>query len=87
MSILVCYSPVNLLLFSIIAGSLAQSAGDYRSSGDGDFDLLAHRIRTKKSSTIEIYGVETLTAASLVESASRFIPIEQSLLISSNPER
>lgn len=50
-------------------------------SGDGDFDLLADRIRTKKNSRVEIYGVETLTAASLINSATLFIPIEQSLLI------
>lgn len=50
-------------------------------SGDGDFDLLAHRIRSKHNSAVEVYGVESLTAASLIESASLFVPIEQSLLI------
>ena len=50
-------------------------------SGDGDFDLLAQRIREKQNSTVEVYGVEILTAASLIDSASLFIPIEQSLLI------
>ncbi|MFT6045651.1 MAG: uncharacterized LabA/DUF88 family protein [Arenicella sp.] len=49
-------------------------------SGDGDFDLLAQRIRARNSS-IEVYGVEMLTAASLIDSASEFIPIESSLLM------
>lgn len=50
-------------------------------SGDGDFDLLAHRIRTKQSCSVEVYGVEALTAGSLIEAASLFVPIEQNLLI------
>jgi len=49
-------------------------------SGDGDFDLLAQRIRTRHKATVEVYGVEALTAASLISSASLFVPIEQSLL-------
>jgi uncharacterized LabA/DUF88 family protein len=51
-------------------------------SGDGDFDLLAQRVRAKKNCTVEVYGVEMLTAASLIASASEFIPIESSLLMS-----
>lgn len=51
-------------------------------SGDGDFDLLAHRIRSTKNSSIEVYGVKLLTADSLIDSASRFIPIESDLLLS-----
>ncbi|MFT7560479.1 MAG: uncharacterized LabA/DUF88 family protein [Flavobacteriales bacterium] len=50
-------------------------------SGDGDFDLLAHRIRTKKNSTVEVYGVKLLTADSLIDSANKFIPIESDLLL------
>jgi len=50
-------------------------------SGDGDFDLLVHRLRTKKNSLVEIYGVELLTAASLIDSANRFIPIGSGLLL------
>ncbi|MGB7305197.1 MAG: NYN domain-containing protein [Burkholderiaceae bacterium] len=50
-------------------------------SGDGDFDLLANRIRTNHNSVVEVYGVEKLTAASLVRAASFFIPIEHSLLM------
>jgi len=51
-------------------------------SGDGDFDLLADRIREKHNSAVEVYGVEALTAASLISSASKFIPIESDLLLS-----
>ena len=50
-------------------------------SGDGDFDLLVHRVRSKQNSTVEVYGVEALSAASLMASASLFIPIDQGLLI------
>ncbi|MGI9318717.1 MAG: NYN domain-containing protein [bacterium] len=50
-------------------------------SGDGDFDLLAHRIRTNQKSSVEVYGVEKFTAASLIDSADQFIPIESDLLI------
>ena len=50
-------------------------------SGDGDFDLLADRIRTKQQSEVEVYGVEVLTADSLIDAADRFIPIELGLLM------
>ena len=50
-------------------------------SGDGDFDLLVDRVRTKHSSSVEVYGVEVLTAASLIKAADRFISIEPNLLI------
>jgi len=51
-------------------------------SGDGDFDLLIDRIRTTKHSSVEVYGVEALTAASLIKSANQFNPIESDLLMS-----
>lgn len=50
-------------------------------SGDGDFDLLAQRIRTKKNALVEVYGVKKLTANSLINSANTFIPIESDLLL------
>lgn len=50
-------------------------------SGDGDFDLLVQRLIAKQNCTVEVYGVETLTAASLIDSASEFIPIKSSLLM------
>jgi uncharacterized LabA/DUF88 family protein len=48
-------------------------------SGDGDFDLLMQRIG-KQVETV-VVGVPTLTANSLVDSADRFIPIEEALLL------
>lgn len=50
-------------------------------SGDGDFDLLVARIIQDFGVTVEVYGVAQLTAASLIRSASKFIPIEDELLL------
>ena len=50
-------------------------------SGDGDFDLLVDKLRTGKGKLVEVYGVAKLTAASLVNAADRFIPIEKELLL------
>ncbi|TQV72266.1 NYN domain-containing protein [Aliikangiella marina] len=50
-------------------------------SGDGDFDLLAKKVRDKFEVSFEVYGVESLTAKSLIESASAFIPIKDRLLL------
>lgn len=51
-------------------------------SGDGDFDQLLQRIRQRFDTASEVYGVATLTAESLVRSASRFIAIDDALLLS-----
>jgi uncharacterized LabA/DUF88 family protein len=50
-------------------------------SGDGDFDLLVKKIRHDNNSIVEVYGVPRLTAASLINSASKFVPIEERLLL------
>jgi len=50
-------------------------------SGDGDFDLLAQRVQQKYNSKVEVYGVEQLTAASLINSVTKFVPITSELLI------
>jgi uncharacterized LabA/DUF88 family protein len=50
-------------------------------SGDGDFDLLAQRLINNYNTEVEVFGVARLTAQALVNSASRFIAIEQSLLL------
>ncbi len=50
-------------------------------SGDGDFDLLAQKIRTKYMCRVEVYGVQQLTAVSLINSASQFFPIKSDLLL------
>tara|TARA_R110002050_G_scaffold1244_4_gene8698 strand:- start:130817 stop:131305 length:489 start_codon:yes stop_codon:yes gene_type:complete len=50
-------------------------------SGDGDFDILVKKIRTDYGRFVEVYGVQPLTAGSLIEAASKYIPIEKSLLL------
>ncbi|WP_115718995.1 NYN domain-containing protein [Gallaecimonas mangrovi] len=50
-------------------------------SGDGDFALLADKLRKDWGKEVEVYGVEALTANSLVQAASRFIAIETDLLL------
>ena len=50
-------------------------------SGDGDFDLLAKTLRENHGKRVEVYGVQKLTAASLINAADRFIPIEGALLL------
>ncbi|WP_281645600.1 NYN domain-containing protein [Parendozoicomonas sp. Alg238-R29] len=50
-------------------------------SGDGDFDLLAARLREKFWVHVDVYGVRELTATSLMCAATRFIPIEGDLLL------
>jgi uncharacterized LabA/DUF88 family protein len=50
-------------------------------SGDGDFDLLISRIRTKFNTHVVLYGVPSLTADSLINAASEFKPIEGHLLL------
>ncbi|QDV22488.1 LabA-like NYN domain-containing protein [Aureliella helgolandensis] len=51
-------------------------------SGDGDFDLVVQKLRESHSVEVEVYGERTLTAASLIQAANRFIPIEGPLLLS-----
>jgi uncharacterized LabA/DUF88 family protein len=50
-------------------------------TGDGDFDLLVHKIRERHTLSVEVYGVEELSAGSLIRAASRFIPINDALLL------
>jgi len=50
-------------------------------SGDGDFDLLVEKLRVDKGKWVEVYGVEKLTSASLVKAASKFVPIDDELLL------
>lgn len=50
-------------------------------SGDGDFDLLVNKIRKDFDVSVEVYGVARLTAISLINSASKFVPIEGDLLL------
>jgi len=50
-------------------------------SGDGDFDVLLHRIRTRFATTSEVYGVPRLTSDLLIQAADRFVPIDEQLLL------
>ncbi len=50
-------------------------------SGDGDFAMLVDKVRENYGVTVEVYGVEQLTAASLIDAASKFIPIKENLLL------
>jgi uncharacterized LabA/DUF88 family protein len=54
-------------------------------SGDGDFDLLLQKVNNDYNLTTEVYGVEQLTANSLIKAASKFNPIEKDLLIKLSP--
>ena len=51
-------------------------------SGDGDFDLVVKKLRDAHNVKVEVYGVRKLTAATLIQAATRFIPIEGRLLLS-----
>jgi uncharacterized LabA/DUF88 family protein len=50
-------------------------------SGDGDFDLLLQKAKKDYGVLAEVYGVAQFTAASLIHSASKFVPIEDDLLL------
>ena len=50
-------------------------------SGDGDFDLLLKKIKSKYNTDTEVYGVESLTANSLIKEAKLFNPISGDLLL------
>ncbi len=52
-------------------------------SGDGDFDLVVRKLRDAHGVEVEVYGARKLTAASLIQAATRFVPIEGHLLLSS----
>lgn len=50
-------------------------------SGDGDFDLLTQKVRNKFGKIVEVYGVKDLTADSLINSADKFVAIDDELLV------
>jgi uncharacterized LabA/DUF88 family protein len=50
-------------------------------SGDGDFDLLVQRLCERHAIEVEVYGVAPLTAEALKRAATRFIPIDERLLL------
>lgn len=50
-------------------------------SGDGDFELLVRRIGERFGVPVSVYGVERLSAESLMRVASPFVAVDQSLLL------
>jgi uncharacterized LabA/DUF88 family protein len=52
-------------------------------SGDGDFDLVVRKLRHAHGVEVEVYGARKLTAATLIQAATRFVPIDGNLLLSS----
>tara|TARA_B100000029_G_C17299185_1_gene859973 strand:+ start:272 stop:748 length:477 start_codon:yes stop_codon:yes gene_type:complete len=50
-------------------------------SGDGDFDILIQKIRALYNIDTEIYGVSNLTANSLKNVSTNFLPINKELLL------
>ncbi|MFV2057947.1 MAG: NYN domain-containing protein [Thiohalomonadales bacterium] len=50
-------------------------------SGDGDFDLLLKKVRADPGVRAEVYGVPSLTAASLIDAADVFHRIDDALLL------
>ncbi len=50
-------------------------------SGDGDFDLLLEKIKKDYSVQADVYGVPSLTADSLIDSASTYYPIDEVMLL------
>ena len=50
-------------------------------SGDGDFDQLLNRIKSKYNNECEVYSVKALTADSLIKEATRYYPIVEELLL------
>ena len=51
-------------------------------SGDGDYTVVVDKIRHEHDVSVEIYGVPDLTASTLIESATRFVPIQGNMLLS-----
>lgn len=50
-------------------------------SGDGDFDLLVKKLQCKYKCTVEVVGVEQLTANSLLIACDKFTPITKDYLL------
>ena len=50
-------------------------------SGDGDFGILLDRIRERFRTQSEVYGVRALTSNQLIGPATRFVPIDEKLIL------
>jgi uncharacterized LabA/DUF88 family protein len=62
----------------------SESAVVVLASGDGDFDLLVNKVKADFNIPVEVYGVEKLTARSLINSATKFVAIDNKLLLKSH---
>ena len=51
-------------------------------SGDGDFTAVVDKIIQEHKVSVEVYGVQDLTASSLIQAATRFVPIQRNMLLS-----
>jgi uncharacterized LabA/DUF88 family protein len=50
-------------------------------SGDGDYTPLVEKLINEFAVSVEVYGVPELTANRLIESATKFVPIQGGLLL------
>lgn len=50
-------------------------------SGDGDFAILADKLRQHYAKRVEVYGAPALTAKALMDAADQFIAIDDALLL------
>ena len=50
-------------------------------SGDGDYALAVDKLIDELTVSVEVYGVPGLTAKRLIESSTRFVPIQGGLLL------
>ena len=50
-------------------------------SGDGDFTSVVEKLIRENDSRVSVYGVPGLTASSLIETATSFVPIEGKFLL------
>ena len=50
-------------------------------SGDGDYTLAIDRLINEFKLSVEVYGVPELTANRLIDSSTRFVPIQGDLLL------
>ena len=50
-------------------------------SGDGDFDLAIDRARLRHDVKTEVFGVQSLTASSLIRATDVFVPIDDRFLM------
>ncbi len=50
-------------------------------SGDGDYTLAIEKLTNDFKLSVDVYGVQGLTASRLIESSTRFVPIQGDLLL------